>query len=153
MLDVAGEEATEDLYKFGSIQDSVPHPLRAGVGFLYRMRIAWLLVLVLVNIISAYAISNFEDTIQQVVTLVFFLPVLIDSGGNAGSQSATLMVRALATGEVRMKDWFKLVGKEALIALLLGATMALGVVAIAGFRAPEIVPVVAITMVTIVLVG
>src|SRR5690606_20275101 len=139
-------------HKFGSLQDRVIEPLQAGVGFLYRKRIVWLLALVAVNIISGAAIASFEDTIQAMVALVFFLPLLIDSGGNAGSQSATIMVRALATGEAYMKDWFKLLIKECQVALLLGITMAVGVALIAGFRAPDIIPVVVMTMVCIVLV-
>jgi magnesium transporter len=87
------------------------------------------------------------------VALVFFLPLLIDSGGNAGAQSATLMIRALATGDVQMKDWFSLLGKELLVALLLGVTMAAAVAAVASFRAPDIIAVVSMTMVCIVLVG
>ncbi|GAA4812486.1 magnesium transporter MgtE [Marinicella pacifica] len=153
VLDVAEDEATEDFHKFGSLQDRVLEPLQASVGFLYRKRIAWLLALVAVNIISGAAIASFEDTIQTMVALVFFLPLLIDSGGNAGSQSATIMVRALATGEAYMKDWFKLLIKECQVAILLGVTMAAGVAIIAGFRAPDIIPVVAMTMVCIVIVG
>jgi magnesium transporter len=87
------------------------------------------------------------------VALVFFLPVLIGSGGNAGSQSATLMVRALATGDVRMSDWFGMLGKELGVSLLLGLTMAIGVAAISYFRAPEVLAVVAMTMTIIVVWG
>lgn len=153
VLDVAQEEATEDFHKFGSIQDRVVDPLKAGIIHLYRYRITWLFALVLVNIFSGAAIARFEETIQAVVALIFFLPLLIDSGGNAGSQSATLMIRALATGEAYLKDWLKLMAKEIPVALLLGGTMAIGVAAIAGFRAPEVLPVVALTMVCIVLVS
>src|SRR5699024_3637454 len=124
VLDVADEEAPEDFQKFGSMQDTVLNPLKAGIIFLFRKRIGWLFALVLVNVISGEVIANFENTIEQMVSLVFFLPLLIDSGGNAGSQSATLMVRALATGKVQMKDWLKLIGKEVFIAVLLGTTMA-----------------------------
>src|SRR5699024_638187 len=130
-------------------QDTVLNPLKAGIIFLFRKRIGWLFALVLVNVISGAVIANFENTIEQMVSLVFFLPLLIDSGGNAGSQSATLMVRALATGKVQMKDWLKLIGKEVFIAVLLGTTMAVGVAAIAGFRAPQVLPVVGATMVLI----
>lgn len=153
VLDVAEQEATEDFHKFGSLQDRVIEPLQAGIGFLYRKRIVWLMALVAVNIVSGAAIASFEETIQAMVALVFFLPLLIDSGGNAGSQSATIMVRALATGEAYMKDWFKLLIKECQVAVLLGLTMAFGVAVIAGFRAPDIIPVVVMTMVCIVLVG
>lgn len=153
VVDVSEEEATEDFHKFGSIQNAVFNPVEATVAFLYRKRIVWLFALVIMNVLSGAAIAAFEDTIEAVVALVFFLPLLIASSGNAGSQSATLMVRALATGDVHASDWLRLVGKEMLVAIFLGATMAVGVAAIASFRAPEIIVVVAATMVCIVLVG
>ena len=153
VLDVAVEEATEDLHKFGSIQDMVFNPLKASVWFLYKKRIFWLFSLVFINVFSGAAIAFFESTIEAVVALVFFLPLLIGSGGNAGSQSATLVVRALATGDVRMKDWLQLVGKELLVALLLGSTMAVGVAVIAGIRAPEVITIVSLTMVCVVTIG
>jgi magnesium transporter len=153
VVDVAEEEATEDFHKFGSIQDAVFNPLEATIIFLYRKRIVWLFALVFMNVFSGAAIATFEETIEAVVALVFFLPLLIDSGGNAGSQSATLMVRALATGDVRMSDWVRLMGKELLVALLLGVTMAAGVAVVASFRAPEVLVIVAVTMVCVVLVG
>jgi magnesium transporter len=86
-------------------------------------------------------------------SLLFFLPLLIGSGGNAGSQSATLMIRSLAIGDVEVKDWFKLIGKEFLVSFMLGISMAAGVSLIAGLRSPEIVPVVAMAMVLTVMTG
>mgnify|MGYP005839670217 CR=1 FL=1 len=153
VVDVTEEEATEDFHKFGSIQNAVFNPLEATITFLYRKRIVWLIALVFMNVFSGAAIAAFEETIAASVALVFFLPLLIDSSGNAGSQSATLMVRALATGDVKASDWFRLLGKELSVALLLGITMAAGVAAVASFRAPEIILVVALTMVCVVLVG
>jgi magnesium transporter len=105
------------------------------------------------NIFSGAGIAAFEETLGTVISLAFFLPLLIDSGGNAGSQSATLMIRAMAVGDVRAGDWLRLLGKEIAIALALGLTMSAAVSAIAFFRAPEIIAVVGITMSVIVLVG
>ena len=153
VMDVVEEEVTEDFHKFGSIQEGVINPLKAKVPYLYKKRIAWLIALVFMNVFSGAAIANFESVIQSVVSLVFFLPLLIDSGGNAGSQSATLMIRSLAVGDVQIKDWGRLLGKEMLVSLLLGVTMALGVSLIASFRAPEVVIVVASTMVFTVIAG
>jgi magnesium transporter len=153
VLDVQEEEATEDFHKVGSVGPIRTSLREATVTFLYRRRIGWLLVLVFMNVFSGAGIQAFEETIAAMVALVFFLPLLIDSGGNAGSQSATLMVRALATGDVKMADWLRLLGKELGVALLLGLTMALGVTAISYFRAPEVMPIVAITMVLIVIWG
>jgi magnesium transporter len=153
LLDVAIQEATEDFHKVGSVGPLKMSLREATVAFLYQRRIGWLLILVFMNIFSGAGIAAFEQTIEAVVALVFFLPLLIDSGGNAGSQSATLMVRALATGDVRMSDWLRLLGKELRVALLLGVTMAIGAAAISYFRAPEVLVVVSLTMTLIVVWG
>src|SRR5690606_2916584 len=112
ILDVAEEEATEDFHRVGSVAPLRTSLKEATVGYLYRRRILWLLALVVVNIFSGAGIAAFSDTIAASVALVFFLPLLIGSGGNAGAQSATLMVRALATGDVGMRDWLRMLGKE-----------------------------------------
>lgn len=153
VMDIVEEEATEDFHKFGSIQDAVLNPLKASVLFLYRRRIFWLFILVFMNVFSGAALASFEQTIQFHIALLFFLPLLIASGGNAGAQSATLMVRALATGDVELSDWLKLVGKDVLVSLLLGVTMAFAVSLVASFRAPDIIVVVSLSMVCIVLAG
>jgi magnesium transporter len=154
-MDVAEQESTEDFHKGGgtlamkdlSIRDASPWTL-------YRKRVFWLVVLVFGNLFSGAGIAHFEDTIAAYIALVFFLPLLIDSGGNAGSQAATLMVRALATGDVVMKDWMRMLGREFGVAALLGVTMALAVSGIGLFRGgPEIALVVAISMVVIVVAG
>lgn len=153
VMDIVQEEHTEDFQKFGSVQEMVASPLKASIFYLYRKRIVWLFALVFMNVFSGAALASFENVIEAVVPLVFFLPLLIDSGGNAGSQSATLMIRSLAVGDVEMKDWFKLLSKELFVSLLLGVTMALGVSLIASFRAPEVAWVVASTMVLTVMAG
>ncbi|HON17951.1 MAG TPA: magnesium transporter [Salinivirgaceae bacterium] len=153
VMDIAEEESTEDFHKFGSFSDAVTSPLKASVIHLFQKRISWLVILVFMNVFSGAAISNFESLISSVVSLVFFLPLLIDSGGNAGSQSATLMVRALATGDVELSDWYRLILKELLVSLLLGIAMALAVSTVAYFRSPEIIYVVAAAMVLNVITG
>ena len=79
--------------------------------------------------------------------------MLIDSGGNAGSQSATLMIRSLAIGDVKVSDWYKLIGRELVVSILLGITMAAAVSVVASYRAPEIMVVVALSMLLNVIVG
>ncbi|HPW65815.1 MAG TPA: magnesium transporter [Salinivirgaceae bacterium] len=153
VMDIAEEESTEDFHKFGSIQDAIINPLKATVAHLYKKRVLWLTALVFMNVFSGAAISNFENVIETTVSLVFFLPLLIGSGGNAGAQSATLMIRSLATGDVKMNDWARLLGKELIVSLLLGITMGVGVVLIALFRSPEIILVVSLTMVLTVITG
>jgi magnesium transporter len=153
--DVAEAEATIDFHRMGGSASLMNTSLReAGIGFLVAKRLPWLLVLVFMNIFSGAGIAYFEDTIAAAVALVFFLPLLIDSGGNAGSQSATLMVRALAVGDVRLKDWLGLLTKEVGVALGIGLCMGAAVSLIGMFRGgPDIAVVVSITMVAVVLVG
>lgn len=153
IMDVEEEETTEDFHKFGAFQDAIINPLKARATFLYQKRILWLIILVFMNVFSGAAIAGFEKVIQSMTSLLFFLPLLIGSGGNAGSQSATLMIRSLAIGDVEVKDWFKLIGKEFLVSFMLGISMAAGVSLIAGLRSPEIVPVVAMAMVLTVMTG
>lgn len=154
VLDVAEQEATEDFHKVGSVGPIQGSLRDAPIGVLYRRRIGWLLTLVFVNLLSGATIANYEALIQRVVALVFFLPLLIASAGNAGSQAATLMIRAMATGDVRARDWFRLLGREAAVAGVLGVTMAAAVAAIGLFRGGAgVAVVVAATMVLVVLIG
>ncbi|MGY6644904.1 MAG: magnesium transporter [Salinarimonas sp.] len=153
-MDVQEQEATSDFHKVGTVSGLKTGVRDAGIFVLYRARIVWLVLLVFGNIFSGAGIAYFEETIEAYVALVFFLPLLIDSGGNAGSQSATLMVRALATGDVRINDWAKMLGRELAIAALLGITMAVAVSTIGVVRGgPEIAVVVASSMMIIVVVG
>lgn len=147
------EEVTEDFHRMASIGHLEMGLREAGVALLYRKRIPWLMALVFFNIFSGAGIAYFEDTIKAYAALVFFLPLLIDSGGNAGAQSATLMIRALALGNVGVKDWFGLLLKEMAVAALIGVTMALGVGLIGWYRAPEVMLVVTATMILTVFVG
>lgn len=153
VLDVAEEEATEDFHRVASVGPLRTSVSEATVPTLYRRRVPWLLALVFMNVLSGAGLAYFEDTIAAAVALVFFLPLLIGSGGNAGSQSATLMIRALATGDVEASDWLRLLGKELAVSLMIGATMAIGVASIAWWRAPDVLAIVCLTMVLVVLVG
>jgi magnesium transporter len=125
VFELATEEATEDFHKAAGVS-----PLRVGfrdasIGLLYRNRIGWLMTLIFVDLIAAGVISRYEHAISKVVALVFFLPLLIGTGGNAGSQASTLVIRDLATGDAEYKDWLVLVAKEMGISLLLGLTISL----------------------------
>ncbi|MFA5574787.1 MAG: magnesium transporter [Brumimicrobium sp.] len=151
IMDVADDESSEDFHKFSAMQSSIGNPLKARVIDLYKNRVLWLVALVFMNVFSGAALASYENVIQHVVALIFFFPLLINSGGNAGSQTATLMVRSIAMGDVKPSDWFKLIGKELVVSLLLGITMALGVTIIANFRAPETVIVVSLAMIIIVI--
>ena len=153
-MDVLAEEATEDALKGSAVRPIWESVSDASPFNLYKARIGWLVVLVFGNIFSGAGIIYFEDVIAANLALLFFLPLLIASGGNAGSQSATLMVRAIATGDVTAADWGRLIGKELLVASALGLTMAAAVSVIGVWRGGvEIAAVVAAAMVLIVIVG
>jgi magnesium transporter len=111
-------------------------------------------LLVFGNIFSGAGIAYFEDTIAAHLALMFFLPMLIASGGNAGSQAATLMVRALATGDVEFRDWGYLLLRELAVALALGLTMAVAVSVLGFWRGDaSLALTVSLAMVCIVVVG
>ncbi|PDW01754.1 magnesium transporter [Candidatus Viridilinea mediisalina] len=154
LLDVADEEATEDFHKGAAVAPLKTSYPDAKIYELVKKRAPWLVTLIFVNIFSGAAIAAFEDTIAAVVALVFFLPLLIGSSGNAGAQAATLMVRALAMGEVQLRDWGRLFSKELFVSGLLGLSMAIVVCALALVRvSPEVAMVVALTMFVVVIVG
>jgi magnesium transporter len=158
IMDVAEQEITEDFHKLGATGSLNISIREASPGFLYRKRIGWLMILVLVNLVSGLAIAMYETAIEAVIALVFFLPLIIASSGNAGSQSATLMVRALATGDVEVKDWLGLWGKEFAVALGLGLTMGVAVSLIGIWRGgPELgmqlAMIVGLAMLAVVIMG
>ena len=153
-LDVLTEEATEDFHKAGSVRGLGQRVGRATILMLYRARVVWLVLLVFGNIFSGAGIAHFEDVIALHMALLFFLPLLIASGGNAGAQASTLTVRAMATGEVQLRHWGRLLGKEVLVAGLLGLTMAVAIYGIGVWRGgADIALVVSLAMIVIVLVG
>jgi magnesium transporter len=124
VLDIIRDETTEDFHRMAAVGD-MPLSLRdASMGLLYRKRIGWLVILVVVNLLSGTAIAFFETSIEAVVALVFFLPMVIASGGNAGAQASTLMVRALAIGDIQTRDWFRMAAKEVSVSAGLGVSMA-----------------------------
>lgn len=125
IMDVAEKEVTEDIQKGVAMAPLDMRYSVASPGRLFRKRIGWLLILIFVNLISAGVISSYEDYVKEFIALALFMPLVIASGGNCGSQSATLMVRAISTGDLALGDWFKAVSKETFVGLLLGAAMAL----------------------------
>ncbi|MDP5149554.1 magnesium transporter [Rheinheimera baltica] len=153
-MDVAAQEATEDFHKTATIGKLETSVKDASILLLYRKRVLWLVILVFGNIFSGAGIAYFEGIISSHIALLFFLPLLIGSSGNAGAQSGTLMVRALATGEIKLRDWGSLLAKECLVAGLLGFTMAATVVVLGWWRGGyDIAIVVALTMMLVVMAG
>jgi len=154
VLDVAEKEATEDAHRTASVM-----PLRASyrslsILDLYGKRVGWLAILLLVNVVSSGIISAYEETLASVIALTFFIPLLIATGGNTGSQSAMMMVRAIVTEDVAPRAWLATFVKEIGVGLLLGGTLAAGAFALGVLRAdPRIGVVVGLAMVAIVIVS
>lgn len=153
-LDVTTRAATEDIHKSATVEPLAVSFRDAAIGTLYRARIMWLVLLVFASIVTGAGIAHFEEIIAGNLALLFFLPLLIGSGGNAGAQSATLMIRALATGDVHARDWGKMLAREVTVAGLLGLTMAAAVAAIGLVQGgPGVALAASLSMILIVLVG
>ncbi len=153
-MDVAEAEATEDFHKGATVGRLGAGLRQASVLTLYRKRAGWLVLLVFAHLFSGAGIALYEETIATYITLVFFLPLLVGSSGNAGSQASTLMVRGIATGDVHLRDWGYMLGREVLVATALGVTMALVVATLAWYRDGwQIALVVSVSMVAVVFVG
>lgn len=125
ILDVAEEEATEDIQKIAAIAPlDLPYD-KTSVWTLFRKRVLWLILLLIAYFFSSALISHYETLLSNIIALSFFIPMLIGSGGNTGSQSSTLIVRALALKEIEIKDWLKIFLKELLIGFLLGLCLSI----------------------------
>lgn len=125
MLDVQEEEATEDIQKLGGTEALEEPYMDAPLFELVRKRAVWLVVLFLGQMLTATVMGAFEKEIEKVVLLALFVPLIISSGGNSGSQAATLIIRALALGEITVGDWWRVMRKEILSGLLLGGFLGL----------------------------
>src|SRR5437868_6588620 len=123
MLDVAEEEATEDIQKIGGMEALDEPYMRISLWKMVRKRAGWLVVLFLGEMLTATAMSSFQDEIAKAVVLALFLPLIISSGGNSGSQASTLMIRAMALGEVTLRDWWRVAGREIRAGLSLGVIL------------------------------
>jgi magnesium transporter len=126
IVDIIEEENTEDIEKMNALAPSDEPYLKAGIFTLARNRIVWLLVLMLSATITGGIIAGFEDALAVLPMLVAFIPMLMDSGGNAGSQASTLIIRGMALGEIRPRDVLKVLWREVRIGVLCG--LALGAV-------------------------
>jgi len=124
ILDVVQEEATEDIQKFGGMEALDAPYLEVGFWHMVRKRAGWLAILFLGEMLTATAMGYFEREIARAVVLALFVPLIISSGGNSGSQASTLVVRAMALGELRIRDWWRVIRREVAAGLALGAVLA-----------------------------
>ncbi|MGI6627708.1 MAG: magnesium transporter [Bacillota bacterium] len=123
ILDVIEEEDTEDIHKLGGSQPlDVPY-MSSSLMTLFSKRIGWLLVLFIAEALTGNILKTYEDVLSQVVALTFFIPLLTDTGGNSGSQASTLIIRAMALGEVTIKDLGRILWREMRVGAILGLAM------------------------------
>jgi magnesium transporter len=123
IFDVAEEEATEDIQKMGGTEALDEPYMEIGIPTMVRKRATWLIVLFLSEMLTATAMGKFESEIAKAVVLSIFVPLVISSGGNSGSQASTLIIRAMALGEVTLKDWWRVMRREILSGLSLGGIL------------------------------
>lgn len=124
LFDVVKDEATEDFHKLGGSEPLPETYFKTPVRLLYRSRIGWLLILFLAQAYTGSVLKHFESTLEQVVALTFFIPLLTGTGGNTGSQIVATIVRGLAVGEIGFRDITRVLGRELLTGTLLGVTLA-----------------------------
>jgi magnesium transporter len=123
ILDVVEKEATEDIQKMGGVTAFDQPYLSVSVAQMARKRAPWLVILFLSEMLTTTAMAFFQDEIARAVVLALFLPLIISSGGNSGSQATTLIIRAMALGEVTLRDWWRVMRREILAGLVLGGVL------------------------------
>ena len=132
MLDVAEEEATEDIQKIGGLEALDEPYTTISLPRMVRKRASWLIILFLGEMLTATAMQGYNGEIEKAAILAMFLPLIISSGGNSGSQATTLVIRAMAIGELKLSDWFKVVRRELQSGIMLGLILgAIGFIRIA----------------------
>ncbi|WP_394850758.1 magnesium transporter [Pendulispora brunnea] len=123
IVDVVQEEATEDAQKFGGMESLDAPYLKIAFFRMVKKRGGWLAALFLGEMLTATAMAHFEDQIARAVVLALFVPLIISSGGNSGSQASTLVIRAMAVGEVRLRDWWRVMRRELASGIVLGLAL------------------------------
>lgn len=158
VVDVIIEEATEDAHKMGAVSPALEGYFQTSLYAYWKSRVTWLVVLFLGGFLTASVMHRFEDDIQRIIALAVFIPLIISTGGNAGSQSATLVIRALAIDEVRPADWVRVAGRELVVGVALGLVVGVLGFARAYLAGEEVAPLmlgltVAISILAVVTVG
>lgn len=118
--EVTEEEITEDFHKIGGMSSTDKPYFQLTWVEMFKKRVGWLLILFLGETLTAYALGIYEKHLERAMVLAFFIPLITSSGGNSGSQISTLIIRAMALGEVRLRDWWRVLGREFLSGISLG---------------------------------
>jgi len=131
IIDALVKETTEDVHKFGGMEALEEPYMRIGFLTMIRKRAGWLCALFLGEMLTATAMGHFQNEISRAVVLALFIPLIISSGGNSGSQATSLIIRAMAVREVRLRDWWRVAMRELPAGLMLGSILGvIGVVRI-----------------------
>jgi magnesium transporter len=123
VVEVLEEEATEDIHKIGGMEALGEPYLDISLFSMIKKRAGWLMALFIGEMFTATAMSHYEESIAKATVLALFIPLVISSGGNSGSQATSLIIRAMALGEVRLRDWWRVFSRELLAGLALGVTL------------------------------
>jgi magnesium transporter len=123
VIDAIVDQGTEDTHRFGGMEAVDKPYLSIGFGEMLRKRAGWLCVLFLSEMLTASAMQHFEDELQKALVLTLFIPLIMSSGGNSGSQATSLLIRALALGQVRLADWWRVALRELPTGLALGGIL------------------------------
>jgi magnesium transporter len=135
VLRLSKEEDTEDIQKLGAVEALDEPYMDVPIPLMVRKRAVWLTVLFFGELLTASAMQYFEGEIEKAVVLALFVPLIVSSGGNSGSQAATLIIRALSLGEITLRDWYRILKRELISGLLLGLILAVvGFLRIAGWN-------------------
>lgn len=124
ILNVVHEEATEDMHKAGGMAALTKPYFQISIPTMVRKRVGWLAALFIGETLTATAMAFFEQELARAIVLSLFIPLIVSSGGNSGSQATTLIIRAMALGHVRLRDWLRVIRREAVTGLALGAVLA-----------------------------
>ncbi len=154
-MDVMVDEATEDITKMAAINPSEKTYFEASVFTHAKSRIPWLLVLMFTSIATGTIITKYEDAFASIPLLVSFIPMLMDTGGNCGSQSSTLIIRGIALSQIRFKDIFRVVFKEFRISLIVGAVLAAtnGIRILLQYEDPMLALVIALSLIATIMIS
>ena len=133
VIDAIISESAEDVQRFGGVEGGAEPYLTTGFAAMYRKRVGWLCALFIGEMLTASAMQHFEDELAKAVVLTLFIPLIMSSGGNSGSQATSLLIRALALGQLRLRDWWRVALRELPVGIALGAS--LGVIGIARIAA------------------
>lgn len=125
VIDVAEEETTEDMQKMAAMDALDDYYSQTSIGEMVKKRLGWLVVLFVGQILTALTMGQYEELLSKIVFLSFFVPLIISSGGNSGAQAATLVIRALATDDIKFEDWKMVFTREFTSGLMLGGLIGL----------------------------